>query len=244
MKKRATECPVCKKHTLQYSRTHVFCEDCHAYRRELKFREKIDHYTYTANPWVRLVGFIPILFLAISTTIRNHNAISNIIARTDPEPLTSIWWGFIYNMNLGIHELGHYLFILLGNDTLTRVMGSGMELLFALLVVAGFFQVRYYFMAMASFIYLGFTLNSIAIYMADAEPRVLQLVALTFDEDERYNAHDWWNLFSDWGVLEQADVIARIVQIVGVVCIVFGISACSFLIYRMFKNKADDPTVR
>jgi hypothetical protein len=117
---------------------------------------------------------------------------------------------FIDYANLVVHEGGHLLFGWLG-PTAGLWGGTLLQWLVPALLAAYFFaqrQIAGYcfclFLLFENFLYT-------ATYMADARAQVLDLVSV----GESDSPHDWYNIFSSLGLLQQDIRIAAIVRFLG-----------------------------
>lgn len=117
---------------------------------------------------------------------------------------------FIDLVNLPVHESGHLVFGWFG-QTIGIAGGTIMELLAPAALAVYFASVRKPFgTAFALFIFFENFLY-IATYMADARAQALPLVSVGGGE----TIHDWFYLFSKFGVLEHDVGIARCVRFCG-----------------------------
>jgi hypothetical protein len=121
------------------------------------------------------------------------------------------------DIDLAIHEFGHMLFMPFGIPILGRTMvilgGSLTQVVFPLLFVGYFLRKREdgrrrdMFAAMVCLWWSSINLLDVAIYCADSRAGELMLLdGLTGKESD---GHDWNNLLTGWGLLDQDTVIAR-----------------------------------
>lgn len=88
-------------------------------------------------------------------------------------------------------------------------MGTGLQILVPFGVMIGFLRQEDWFAA-SVMAWWGFqNVFDSSYYIADGQRRALPLI--TGDPD----SHDWWYLFGEWGMLERADEIGRMVMLVG-----------------------------
>ena len=132
------------------------------------------------------------------------------------------------DIDLAIHEFGHMLFMPFGFPFLGRTMvilgGSLTQVAFPLLFVGYFLRKREdgsrrdVFAAMVCLWWSSINLLDVAIYCADSRAGELMLLdGLTGKESD---GHDWNNLLTGWGLLEQDTAIARWMRaIAALVCI-------------------------
>jgi len=142
-------------------------------------------------------------------------------------------------IDLAIHEFGHMLFMPFGIPFLGRTMvilgGSLTQVAFPLLFVGYFLRKREdglrrdVFAAMVCLWWSAINLLDVAIYCADSRAGELMLLdGLTGKESD---GHDWNNLLTGWGLLDQDTVIARWMRaIAALVCIAtIGVAVWSAL---------------
>jgi hypothetical protein len=120
------------------------------------------------------------------------------------------------DIDLAIHEFGHMLFMPFGIPFLGRTMvilgGSLTQVAFPLLFVGYFLRKvdgrrRDVFAATICLWWSSINLLDVAIYCADSRAGELMLLdGLTGKESD---GHDWNNLLTGWGLLDQDTVIAR-----------------------------------
>lgn len=130
------------------------------------------------------------------------------------------WVFLLDNANLALHEAGHPLFSLF-SDRMTVYGGTLAQMGFPLAALSSFYRRRESLSCAFSVMWLGENLFNIAVYMADARTQLLPLVG--------NGEHDWAEIFSRWGVLNQDTGIAAMVRIAGWLLI---IGAGSWLVYR------------
>ena len=133
------------------------------------------------------------------------------------------------DIDLAIHEFGHMLFMPFGIPILGRTMvilgGSLTQVAFPLVFVGYFLRKgedgahRDTLAAMLCLWWSAISLLSVAIYCADS--RAGQLTLLDGSTGHESDAHDWYNLLSQWGLLQHDIVIARWMRAIAwLVCVV------------------------
>ena len=132
------------------------------------------------------------------------------------------------DIDLAIHEFGHMLLMPFGIPILGRTMvilgGSLTQVAFPLLFVGYFLRKREdgrrrdLFAAMVCLWWSAINLLSVAIYCADS--RAGQLMLLDGLTGQESDGHDWNNLLTRWGLLEQDTAFARGMRVIaGLVCV-------------------------
>lgn len=143
---------------------------------------------------------------------------------------------FIDNVNLVIHEGGHPLFGWFG-ERLGVYGGTLLQWLVPFALATYFFFQR----QVAGFVFsLFFFFENwlyTATYMADARAQVLPLVAIGGGEGDE-NMHDWYNIFSQWGVLDRDMEIAHFVRVCGWIGM---IGSVLFLAWRARQDRTSEP---
>ncbi len=142
---------------------------------------------------------------------------------------------------MGIHELGHLLFGPLGD--IWRIAGGSLaQCIFPLLWIAGFLQVRWYFAAAMCFPWLGMNLLDVAVYAGDANARLLPLSTGPAgigagNSEEAYNqGHDWYQLLTRTGRLDQDLTIAHNLRIAALLALFTGIIVGLYIIVSIVRS--------
>ena len=137
---------------------------------------------------------------------------------------------FIDNVNLIVHESGHLLFGWFG-PTLGLWGGTLMELLVPMLLAFYFAFNRQTTGAAFCAFFLFENLLYISVYMADARTQDLPLVTVG---DPENGGHDWFNIFSQLGLLQRDTAIAGVVKAVGWVGM---LATVAWLIWRFYDSQ-------
>lgn len=135
------------------------------------------------------------------------------------------------DFNLVVHEAGHPLFGTFGESA--GLWGGTLLQLLVPLAIAGVFLWQ---RAALSFAFAGVwffeNLLNISRYMADARAQELPLVG--------GGEHDWWNIFSRHGLLEQDTAIAAVVRTVGWVGMVSMLVFAVLAWYGQWRQGVDE----
>jgi hypothetical protein len=149
-------------------------------------------------------------------------------------------------IDLAIHEFGHMLFMPFGIPFLGRTMvilgGSLTQVVFPLLFFWYFMRKRDdapkrdVFAAMVCLWWSAINLLDVSIYCADSRAGELMLLdGLTGKESD---GHDWNNLLTRWGLLEQDTAIARWMRaIAALVCI----ASISVAVWSALQRQREEP---
>jgi hypothetical protein len=121
------------------------------------------------------------------------------------------FWGWVPildSANLAFHEAGHPIFGLL-SSRLAVYGGTLMQLLIPAACAWECFRREQLFGFYACLVWIGENLLNIAGYMADARAHQLPLVGGLDPED----FHDWTEILSRWGLLNQDTALALLVRV-------------------------------
>ena len=128
---------------------------------------------------------------------------------TDPTMMNRTVLKFIHGVNLVFHEFGHPFFGIFG-ETIGILGGTLGQLLIPLIIVIAFWRQRDAIgFAVGAFWFFENFLD-VAVYMADARALQLPLIGGLGRE-----AHDWRNLFLEWGVYRSDLQIAAVTRTLG-----------------------------
>ena len=136
-------------------------------------------------------------------------------------------------LNLGIHELGHYVFAPFG-DRMAAWGGSLLQCLVPLIGMAMFLKQRDYFAIAFAWGWLATNYFEVAPYVADAVKMQLPLVT----PGGGHAIHDWNYLLGDLGWLRHTESLAALHWGVGHVCMVVCLAAMTYLIAEMMRSHA------
>jgi hypothetical protein len=117
-------------------------------------------------------------------------------------------WHFIDNVDLVIHEAGHFIFAPFG-QLVGVAGGSMMQLIIPLLFFGYFFRSEQNFSAAAMLLWLAINFFGVGVYAADAQAMSLPLLG------GDGVIHDWNFLLSSAGELHRASLVAGIINFAG-----------------------------
>lgn len=155
--------------------------------------------------------------------------------------ITGGWLGDVLIMTvvqfatIGLHEGSHLLAMALSMPRIPVIAaGTVGEMGFVLLCLGVALWRKAYFAAAFVGLWLAYSLHSTAIYMLDAQDRVLNLITPIPGADPQAG-HDWFNMFSYWGLMPQYELIGNITKAagfgIGVIAICFG----AYAIVRLWR---------
>jgi hypothetical protein len=142
-------------------------------------------------------------------------------------------WCFLDGMNLWIHEAGHFLFMLSGNDFLTILGGTILQLLMPLLFIWYFFTRGQRYSAALTTFWLGESLVNISVYMGDAVAMQLPLLGGSTE------GHDWHNLLSMLDILSSAQQLSGMTRMLGAL-VILGALVAGAAYSRRHGDELDD----
>ncbi len=124
-------------------------------------------------------------------------------------------WGWTHNVHLVFHEAGHAIPMMVGAPhTLMVFMGSGLQVLFPLILAGAFyFKNRDAYGAAICLWWAGHAALDVAPYIADA--RALELPLLGGGTGREVEGHDWEYLLGEWNALHLDTRIGARVALAG-----------------------------
>jgi hypothetical protein len=137
-------------------------------------------------------------------------------------PIATFWvmnrgeFGLLDNIDLVIHEAGHFFFMFFGKFIYT-LGGTLMQIILPSIIASYFFRNNYRTGVQFSLLWLGQNFINISVYSADAQARKLPLLG----GDKVY--HDWHYLLGETGLL-QYDYLAGYI-FVGIAILIFLVAA-------------------
>jgi hypothetical protein len=124
-------------------------------------------------------------------------------------------WHFIDNLNLIIHEAGHWIFLPFG-EFMHILGGSLFQILFPCIYVGYFFFRRDYFSSVILLFWVGQNFINVAVYAGDAQ--VMQLPLLGGDSV----MHDWNYILTSLRVIQYTSQIAAFINYCGIFLILLS----------------------
>jgi len=144
-------------------------------------------------------------------------------------------WDMFVGLTLAIHEAGHVIFRVFGNEPLMVAGGSITQLAGPIALAVSFLKQRDYFAIGVAGCWLSYSMYGMATYMADARALVLPLVSLGGGGD---TIHDWNYLFDLWGVLQYDTTIAGVVRVFALAVLLASLALCIWCCWRMARFRA------
>lgn len=151
------------------------------------------------------------------------------LARHLSEPLYSSILG---RLNLGIHELGHFVFGFMG-ESLGIAGGTLLQLAIPAFGIFNFRRENDFFAIALCFGWLSTNFFNIAVYVADARKLELPLVSPFGGGDEGVY-HDWEYMLSNLNLLEYDQAIAGVFRAMAVISMLACLLAGFWLLWQMF----------
>ncbi len=144
-------------------------------------------------------------------------------------PIALIWclnrgeFNLLDNVDLVIHEAGHFFFSLFGKFIYT--LGGTLMQIILPSVIAGFFLRNNYRTGVQfSLLWLGQNFINISVYAADARARKLPLLG----GNKVY--HDWHYMLGELGILQQDQIVGYF--FFGIAILIFGVAVLMPLITK------------
>ena len=151
-----------------------------------------------------------------------------ILIRHLADPMYSSILG---NLNLGVHELGHLLFMPFGRFLCT-LGGTLLQCSLPLFGIYNFYREGDYFAILLCFGWLSDNLFDVARYVADARALELPLVNLFGGSVE----HDWNVLLGSMGILQFDTTIAFLIKCAAVLLMLLCLGLGGWLLRQMNKK--------
>ena len=153
-----------------------------------------------------------------------------VLFRQLADPVYSSVLGAI---NLGIHELGHLVFMFAG-ETIGIAGGTILQLAVPVFAVFNFYRQKEFFGMALSFGWISTNLFYIATYVADARRLELPMVS-PFGGDTVI--HDWEYLLGKMHVLQYDTAIAAGIRVAAVGVMLACFVSGGWLLWKMASNK-------
>lgn len=144
----------------------------------------------------------------------------------------SWWW---YSLDIGIHELGHYVFSPLGRF-MGVLGGSLLQCLAPVLAGVMFWRQRDFFAVAVASCWLSENLFDVATYAADAQLQRIPLITPGGDRGHPVT-HDWHYLLAQTGLLTWDDAIAGALRTAAAAASALGLLGGAWLLWRMARSK-------
>lgn len=145
---------------------------------------------------------------------------------------TPDYCSLLSQLNLGIHEFGHLIFLFFG-QFLHILGGTLFQLFVPIFAVWSFYRQKDFFAIAFAFGWLSTNLFDVARYIADARALSLPLVTPFGDTA----IHDWNYLLEKTGLLSQDLLLAGIVKFFAVILMLVCLSYGSWILWQMAKPK-------
>lgn len=142
----------------------------------------------------------------------------------------SVFKGF----DLGVHELGHFLFAPFG-EFMHVAGGSLSQCLLPLIAVVMFRKQRDFFGVAIAIGWLGVNLFDVAAYADDARTQQLDLVSPGAQGDEII--HDWNWLLTHTNMLQLDHGIAQLMRLSAVLCMFISLALGCWLCCEMYRTR-------
>ena len=174
-------------------------------------------------------------FLQLSNIFRGFTiiillwwSIKLLAVRSDYIIAMNLWeFNFIHSINLVFHEAGHFIFFWAPRQIMV-IMGTGLQIIIPFFFMIVFIRQKDWFASCVMSCWGFQSIVDSAYYISDAKYRSMPLI--TGDPD----SHDWWYLFSQWGIVDYSEFIGSIIMYLGF----FGmLSSIMFMCMTLFLKK-------
>lgn len=142
-------------------------------------------------------------------------------------------------LNLGIHELGHYVFAVFG-DIPEVLGGSLLQCLAPVLAMVMFARQRDWFAIAFAFGWLATNLFDVAVYVGDAVAQRLPLVS----PGGGHPIHDWNYILGHFGWLRHTETLAALHALAGHLAMAACLVGGTWLVGKMVVTRRRDPSRR
>lgn len=141
------------------------------------------------------------------------------------------------SLNLGVHELGHFIFRPFG-EFMTAAGGTITQCLAPIISVLMFYRQKDFFGIAVCFCWLATNLWGVAIYAGDARALVLQLVAPGHGVLPRGEGHDWNYMLGRLGMLQWDTTIEWLFRLLATSVMLVGLALGAWILWRMFSRRS------
>ena len=144
------------------------------------------------------------------------------------------YWNVFSYLNLGIHELGHYVFSFFGMF-INVLGGTLLECLAPVFGIVNFYRQRDFFAISVCFGWLSTVLFGVSVYVADARAMELPLVT-PFGMDTPVT-HDWNYLLSSMGLLQYDTFLGSLIRGSAVISMLVCLITGAWLLWNMRNDR-------
>lgn len=144
---------------------------------------------------------------------------------------------FLHNINLPIHETGHLVFGIFGNDLLTSAGGSLFQLIMPFVcTLTLLIKTRDLFGAAVALWWTMENFVDMAPYIGDARAGVLPLIGGNTGQTAPYGFHDWQFILGETGLLHFDTFISGFSQYLGILGMLFSSLWGAWILNYTWKN--------
>lgn len=141
------------------------------------------------------------------------------------------YFGLISGLNLGIHELGHYVWAIFG-EFASILGGSLTQCLAPVIAMLMFLRQRDIFAIAFALCWLGSNFYGVATYAEDALVQQLDLVSPGSADP----MHDWGYILMRWGMLSKAGLFGDLFRAAGALSFLAGLAGGAWVLWLMQKS--------
>lgn len=182
-------------------------------------------YTHSQSLFFRIPLWFLVAFLTLTIFINGPDA--SIVL-------------FLHSLNLAIHETGHIVFSIFGNDIIHSLGGSLFQCIMPMICcIALWIKPRDIFGASIALWWTFENVIDSVPYIADARLMLLNLTSGTTGAEAPYGFHDWNFILSETGHLRECYSIASNVQTIGLIGLTISVlwGAWSLIYNILYQRK-------
>jgi hypothetical protein len=142
------------------------------------------------------------------------------------------YFSLLDNLNLIIHEMGHFFFFIFGNEFLMMSWGTIMQVLIPSLILIYFWRNLDFFWVTLCLGWIGTNFFYIAMYSGDAIKQNLPLINVT----GWVVKHDWYYIFSELWILQYTNQISSVFWGIGVLFFILSLWFWILLVINRWKG--------
>lgn len=145
---------------------------------------------------------------------------------------------FLHWIHIPFHEAGHFVFRIFWCGSFMHILGGTLgQLLVPLGGIAAFLREGDPFGAAFGCWWLGTSFMDCSPYIDDARARVLPLLSGETGQTD-WEGHDWYQMLSRTGLLEQDHLLARCAWLLGVLLVLAALAWGAFVVWKQWGAKS------
>jgi hypothetical protein len=138
---------------------------------------------------------------------------------------------FLHGVNLIFHEAGHILFMPFGH--FMTILGGSLNQILIPAIISGYFYFKgQNYSGAITLFWVGENFWDVSVYASDGRDAVLPLLGGASEE-----SHDWLNLLSMTGLVEQAQLVGSLIYGVGTLIYIAAIGLTIYFSQRQVTDR-------